>query len=562
MPRRFPVLLSRCLLLVSILWGTAAGRAADQPSLVVVISIDQFRGDYLTRFRPFFGPAGFNRMLGEGAVFADAHHQHSYTKTGPGHASILTGVHADIHGIIANDWLDHETLARISCVGDDTVSIVGLPASSWPRLPGINDPFMGRSPHNLLAETVGDKLKQQPGSRSRVFGVAGKDRASILMSGRRADAAYFLEWGRMVTSTYYRPALPAWAEQWNGARKADACFGRTWDRLLPAEKYSIQDPDDSEGEDAKAGALGRVFPKKVTGGLPAPGPDFYDALENTPFENDLVADFAETLIREENLGGRDGVTDLLCLGLSANDHAGHLWGPDSQEVMDITLRTDRLLADFFTFLDQRIGLAHCLIILTADHGSCSTPEHIHATHPEIPAGRLDTVRLWSTGEAALNRRFGPLAHDGKWTLRDDAWLVLLPAALQEKHVEPEEARRVLRDALLSLDFIRSAFTRGQLERGDYSDEFGRRALLSFNRQRSGDVFYQTVPYYFSRATGSNHGTPYFYDTHVPLVWFGGGVKAGVHPERVWVSDLAPTLAGILGLPALEKSTGRRLDLGR
>jgi hypothetical protein len=558
----YPVLRLVVLLCLACLTATAVPVSAPRPALVVVLSIDQFRGDYLTHFRPYFGPDGFNRLM-EGAVFAECHHRHSYTKTGPGHASLLTGVHADVHGIIANDWRDRNTFAPVSCVGDDNEQVVGLPPSASPRLPGVNNPYLGRSPRNLLADTIGDELKAQPGSRSRVYGVAGKDRAAILMSGHRADTAYFMEFGRMISSTYYGPELPAWAQRWNEARKADVYFGRTWDRLLPVAEYDkTQGPDDMEGEDATAGQLGRIFPKKITGGLSTPGPDYYSALENTPYENELVVDFAETLITEEKLGAREGTTDMLCLGFSANDHIGHLWGPDSHEVMDVTLRTDRLIAEFLRFLDQRVGQGRYLVVLTADHGSCPTPEHIHTAHPETPAGRLDTPRISAVAEAALNRAFGPLAQDGKWTLRDDAWLLLLPAGLREKGVEPEAARRVVREALLALDFIRAAYTRGQLEEGGATDELGRAAQRSFNRARSGDVFYQTVPYYFSRATGSNHGSPYDYDTHVPLVWFGGMVKPGTHAERVGVEDLAPTLAQLLGLPAPARSQGRVLDVAR
>lgn len=557
-----PVL--RVLVFLAAIVSVAEAAPAPQarPALVVVLSIDQFRGDYLTHFRPYFGPDGFNRLM-SGAMFADCHHLHSYTKTGPGHASLLTGVHADVHGIIANDWRDRNTFNPVSCVGDDHEQVVGLPASATPRLPGVNNPYMGRSPRNLLADTIGDELKAQPGSRSRVYGVAGKDRAAILMSGHRADHAFFMEAGRMISSTYYGPTLPAWAQRWNDARKADAYFGRTWERLLPVAEYDkTQGPDDMEGEDDKSGRLGRVFPKKITGGLTAPGPDFYSALENTPYDNELVVDFAEALITEEKLGGREDTTDLLCLGFSANDHIGHLWGPDSHEVMDVTLCTDRLIAAFLRFLDERVGQGRYLVVLTADHGSCPTPEHIHAAHPETPAGRLDNALISATAEAALNRAFGPLADGGKWTLRDDSWLLVLPAALREKSVDAERARQVAAEGVRSLDFIRASYTRGQLEQAAVNDDLGRAALLSFNRERSGDVFFQTVPYYFSRATGSNHGSPYDYDSHVPLVWFGGAIKPGVHAERVGVQDLAPTLARLLDLPAPERSRGRVLDVAR
>ncbi len=552
------VLLITVVVLAPLAGGAALRAAPEKPALVVVISIDQFRGDYLPRFREHFGPGGFNLLLENGAVFVDCHHRHSVTKTAPGHAAMLTGVHADINGIIANDWLDRGTFERVSCVGDDSVQIVGLPPPPRLQVPGVAGAWLGRSPRNLLVPTVGDELKLSRGGRPKVIGIAGKDRAAILMTGRLADAAYFMVNARMVSSTYYMRTLPAWVEAWNGAGKVEAWFGKTWERLLPEAAYAVQGPDDAEGEDVNAGRLGRTFPKIVDGGATSPDGAFFNAFGNTPFANDVLEDFAEVAIESENLGGRAGVTDLLCLGFSATDHAGHLWGPDSHEVMDMVLRMDRTLERFFGFLDRRVGLGRCLIVLTADHGAPSMPERIHAMNTSVPAGRVDGALVLSTAEEAMDRAFGPLAGDKRWLARDDASLLLLPAALEEKQIEPAAAQAVARDALLALDFVQAAYTRDQLERGEVIDEPGRQAMLSFNRERSGDVFYQAKPFFFERATGTNHGTPYNYDTHVPLVFFGPGVKAGAHAERVGVSDLAPTLSRLLGISAPPHARGRVL----
>ncbi|HET7537078.1 MAG TPA: alkaline phosphatase family protein [Candidatus Didemnitutus sp.] len=533
-------------------------RAAEQPALVVVISIDQFRYDYLERFRPYFGPGGFNLLLEHGADYTDAHHRHSITKTGPGHALMLTGVHADVNGIIGNDWLDRTTFEPISCVGDKDVQNLGLPPNMR-HVPGVDDPYLGRSPKNLLAPTIGDELKEATRGRSKVIGISNKHRAAILMSGRKADAAYFMEFGRMTTSTYYMKELPLWVRKWNSAGKADACFGKVWERLLPPAEYEkVQGPDDAPGEDDTTGKLGRVFPKTVTGGEAKPGVDFYDALENTPFYSELLLDFTESAVVHENLGGRKGVTDLLCLSLSANDHCGHMYGPDSQEVMDLAIRTDRMLGDFFKFLDQRVGLGKCIIVLTADHGVSPMPETMHVRHPEIPAGRIEGGRLLAACEAALNEKFGPLADKSRWLVRDDMMLRIFPSALQEKKITAAQAEDVLREAALKVDFVAAAYTRDQMERGEAPGEYGAGALLSFNRERSGDLFVQPRPYYFIRKTGSNHGSPYDYDTHVPLLWYGLGVKPGVHPEKVGTDDLAPTLAHLLGLSAPPQSRGHVL----
>jgi hypothetical protein len=548
----------RSIALLSLAGLAPCLRAAEPPALVVVVSIDQFRADYLARFRPHFSPGGFNLLLEQGANFVDCHYRHSATKTGPGHAVMLTGVHADVHGIIGNDWIDRDTFAAISCVGDPGVQVVGLPPSSAPRLPGVDDPYLPRSPKNLLVTTVGDELKLARGGRPKVIGISHKHRAAILMSGKLADAAYFMEHGRMITSTYYMADLPGWVKQWDAAGRVDSYFGKTWDRLLPAAAYEVQGPDDAPGEDAKTGQLGRTLPKTITGGAKGPGPEYYEAFENTPFANDVLADFAAAAVEQENLGGRAGVTDILCVSFSAIDHAGHLYGPDSHEVMDMVVRTDRALEQFFQFLDRRVGLQKCLIVLTADHGVSPMPERIHALSPEISAGRIDGAQVLTAGEAALNRVFGPLADKSRWLVRDDASLLIFPSALAEKKITSVAAQAVVREALLGLDFVQAAYTRDQLEKGGVNDDLGRRALLSFNRARSGDVFFQARPYYFSRNSGSAHGSPYNYDTHVPLIWLGAGIKAGVHPERVGVDDLAPTLAHLLGLPAPPRSEGRVL----
>jgi arylsulfatase A-like enzyme len=312
------------------------------------------------------------------------------------------------------------------------------------------------------------------------------------------------------------------------------------------------------GEDKTAGQLGNTFPKTVTGGEASPGPKFYDAFENTPFSNEVLADFAETAIEREKLGTRAGITDLLCLSFSANDHIGHLYGPDSHEIMDNVVRMDRTLAEFFAFLDRRVGLRHCTIVLTADHGASPMPEYLHSINPNVPAGRINGAQLINACEAALNRAFGPLKDNGRWVVRDDGYFLIHPDALAEKKVDSAAAQTVVRDALLALDFVRAAYTRTQLERGDVSDDLGRQALLSFNRERGGDVYFQAKPYYFSKDTGTNHSTPYNYDTHVPLVWFGVGVKPGTYAERVQVADLAPTLAHLLGIPAPPEANGRVL----
>lgn len=530
---------------------------AAPPALVVVITIDQFRSDYLDRYRSHFVPGGLNLMLNDGASFADCRYRHAVTKTACGHAVVLTGVHADIHGIINNAWVDRETLKRVNCVEDDSVQIVGrADERGGARLPGATVP-MGASPRRLLATTVGDELRIARGARSKVIAISSKDRSAILLGGKLANAAYWMDKGRIVTSTHYMKEVPPWVRAFNDAGRVERYFGRTWDRVLPAAAYDkVVGPDDVPGESTEWG-LGRTFPKIVNGGSAKIGPVFYDAFECSPFKSEVLVDFARAVIENENLGGR-GETDMLCLSFSVNDTVGHNYGPDSHEVMDITLRTDRMIADLFKFLDTRVGLKNCTIVFTADHGIPPLPERVKALNPNASAGRIDNVLLLKTCEAALDRAFGSLSDGKHWLVVDESSLLFLRDVLKEKNVAQPVAEKVVRDALLTLEFVEAAFTRTDMEAGEVEGPYAAVTLNSFNRARSGDLYYQPKPFWLDRKTGTNHGSPYSYDVQVPLLWYGVGVKPGSHSERVGVDDLAPTLAHILGVPPPPMSQGRVL----
>src|SRR6478609_2580656 len=380
----------RGLLILLSCFAVASLQSADQPAaprLAVVISVDQMRADYLERFRPYFGEGGFKRFTDQGAWFKDCHYLHAVTKTAPGHATILSGVHANVHGIIANEWLDRTTFIQGNNVEDTAAPLVGL----LPRLDRYaNATFAakaGRSPRNFLGVTVGDSLKAKYGAAAKVFGVADKDRAAILMSGPKADGAYWTEEGRFVTSTYYRRELPAWLERFNNERGAAEYFGQVWNRLLdPAIYDRVQGPDDAPGEQAEDG-LGVTFPRKVDGGKDKISGAFFDAFDHAPWNNDLVEEMAERLIEHEQLGA-DGTPDLLCVGFSQTDKAGHAYGPDSHEVMDSYLRLDHTLAEFFRFLDAQVGAGNWVVALTADHGVPSLPEKIQREQGAAAAGRL------------------------------------------------------------------------------------------------------------------------------------------------------------------------------
>jgi hypothetical protein len=409
-------------------FARAADPAPATPSLVVVLTIDQFRGDYLERFRGHFVPGGFRLLLEQGANFTDCRYRHAVTKTACGHAVVLTGVHANEHGIVNNAWTDRETLKRGNCVEDTGAQLIGRPESrGGVKLP---DTAVGASPRRLLASTVGDELKlRRP--ESKVIGISSKDRSAILLSGKLADAAYWMDKGTIVSSTHYMKELPEWVRAFNAMGRVESYFGKTWERLLPAAAYDqLQGPDNMPGEFGDYG-MGQTFPRVVNGGSGQITSAYYEAFEGAPFKNEVLLAFARGVVENENLGRR-GVTDLLCLSFSTNDVVGHNYGPDSHEVMDITLRTDRMLAEFLTFLDQRVGLNKCTIVFTADHGIAPLPERVKGLNANLSAGRVDNVALLKTCEEALNTAFGPLAAGRRWLVVDENWLFFQRDVLKEK----------------------------------------------------------------------------------------------------------------------------------
>lgn len=539
--------------------ATACAAQAGLPRLGVVIVIDQFRADYMDRFAPYFGAGGFARLRAGGLEYAECHYRHAVTKTAPGHATILSGVHAETHGIVGNEWISRDTWRMLESVEDATYPLVGAASRSGRSPGGVLEARAGRSPRHFLATTVGDQLKLRFGAGSRLFSVAHKDRTAILLGGKLADSVYWINEGRFVTSTYYRPELPAWIAAFNAEGRVEKLFGQTWDRLLPAAVYdAVQGPDDMPGENTDFG-FGRTFPKRIDGGTAGIGPQFYEAFETTPAASELVTDFAIRALHEEQLG-RHASPDLLCVGYSQIDKIGHAYGPDSHEVMDALVRLDRMIASLLDAIDREVGLANCVVVLTADHGASPLPERVQALSPAIPAGRLDTAATDRAVEAALAQAFGPAPAGDYWALRDNFGYHLRPSVLAASKVQLADAARVVQQTLLTRPEIAQAFTADEvLAMKAEGDSLAAGSRRSFFPGRSQDVVFVLKPYFLDRPkSGTNHGSPYHYDTHVPLLWFGAGVPAGRRSERVGVDDLAPTLAPLLGVPPPPEAHGRRL----
>jgi predicted AlkP superfamily pyrophosphatase or phosphodiesterase len=559
---RFSIVLS---ILVALASGVRAAEPAAPPRLALVISVDQLCGDYLGKFGPYFGEGGFRRLLQGGTTFSEAHHRHAIAHTAPGHAVILTGAFANTHGIISNDWIDRETWESVNCVLDRESPLVGISPGEMGPVARANPAKTGRSPRHLEAGTVGDQLKRKFGRDAKVFAAGNKDRSAILLGGRMADAAYWDENGRMVTSAHYRAALPAWVEAFNAEDRAGQAFGKTWERLIAAGIYDrVQGPDDAPGETVDFGYT-RTFPKTINGGADRITPAFYTAFDNSPFATELLGDFVQRAIQEERLGRSRG-TDLLCIGFSQIDAIGHNYGPHSHEVMDAMLRLDRVLASLLDFVDRDIGLANCVIVLTADHGVAPLPERVQALQPGTPAGRMRSSDLSAAVKSALDGAFGPLPGRESWFMYDAMSYHLRPAALAAKKVSATDAAKVVKQALLAQPMIQVAYTRDELMAAPPARDDD--SLLALNRRsyhagRGRDVLFVLKPNFIAKTSaGTTHGTPHSYDTHVAMVWFGRGIPKGVRPERVGIEDIAPTLAALLGVPAPAQSEGRQLFVER
>lgn len=521
------------------------------PRLAVVITIDQSRADYLERFAPFFGEGGFRRLKDGGSNYVVCHYEHSSTKTAVGHATILTGAHPSVHGIVANDWVDAATWQTVNSVADPASPVIG----GTPNQPG-------RSPRNLLVATVGDQLKEKYGEAAKVFGVANKDRSAILPPGQKADAAYWLgDNDHFVSSHYYfaNDRLPEWVEALNAREPVASYFGREWERVLdPADYDRVQGPDDADGEFAGLG-LGRTFPRTINGGKDAPGREFSDAFDRSPFALEIVDAFARALVAEEHLGA-DDVPDLLCVGFSQIDTLGHDFGPDSHEIMDAFIRLDRIVAGFLTFLDEKVGRDRYVVVITADHGIPPLPERIHATRPGMLAARVDLREIDRAITAALDAEFGPTPESRLWWRRDNYGYRFSAEVLAAKNLTVAQVAQVAQAALIKQPAISHAFTAENLARapttGDSVAAMHRRSQFP---PRSPDVVFALRRYHIDRTvTGTNHGTHHEYDTHVPMLWYGPGVPRARITKQVGVTDIAPTLAGLLGVDAPPQASGRRL----
>ena len=500
------------------------------PRLVVLLAIDQLRADYITRFESHY-TGGLRWLLEHGAYFTDASYRHSSTVTAAGHATVATGMHPSTHGIVGNSWREAGKGA-VYCVSDDRHAAVGAPGD-------------GASPHALLADTLGDRLKESS-PESVVYSLSTKDRSAVLMGGRRADGAFWYsrDCGCLVSSTYYGDALPGWLREFNDAGPASSYAGRDWTRLgddiALYERLAREDSFPTEG-----GGTDSVFPHSLG------DTDFESTLTSTPFSDEIVLDAALAAVRSGELGA-DAAPDVLAIGLSATDAIGHRYGPFSQEAMDNHLRLDRRLGQFLSALDEEVGLERVAIALTADHGALPLVEHLAATG--VDALRLSAEEFWSAAQPGIEScGSGAMAE-----IVDNAGgsnLYWSEAGLSARGVSRHDASQCVAELLRPLPVVEQVWTAEQLAAGG-----GRGVALLFENSyfasRSPHLQVQFRPYvYPGRPTGTGHGTAHDYDRRVPVLLAGSGFVPGRYRGVAGPEDLAPTLGAVLGLEmSLERDT--------
>lgn len=497
----------------------SAPTTSSEPRLVLVIVVDQFRQDYTTRFRSEF-TGGLKQMLSGGAVFVDAHQDHAPTVTAPGHTTVLTGSVPATSGIIGNEWFDRELGHTVTSVEDASTPLLDDPSAT------------GASPHNLIVTSVGDELRIAHASTSHVVSLSMKDRAAILMGGRMADAAYWFDprIGGFVTSSWYRSQLPDWIARFNAQHLPQQSLGKSWRSTLhPGAAPFVQLPT-------------------------AASAAFYAAWSATPFSSEVLETLAAATLREEKLG-QHATPDLLAVSFSANDALGHHVGPDAPEVEEMSVQTDRIIGNLIHAAEQQVGgRQNLLVVFTADHGVAPVPENNIAR--KLPGQRFDLAKLRDRVSSGLRARFG----DGDWILFDEGLSVYLNRSLIAQHhlqqsaVEDEAAR-----SLADFPGVARVYTRHEfLEHHAFESRLDDYMARGFFASRSGDLFILMQPYFIEATTGTSHGSPYNYDSHVPLIFYGWRIHPGVFAERTGISDVAPTLASILHIETPSGSIGHVL----
>jgi predicted AlkP superfamily pyrophosphatase or phosphodiesterase len=516
----------------------------QKPKLVVGIVIDQMRYDYLTRFTDRFGENGFKRLLNNGFSIENAYYNCIPTYTAVGHASIYTGTTPDSHGIISNNWYDKFLKKSIYCVDDNKYKTVG------------NTSDIGnKSPFRMYTTTVTDQLHLAQNMNGKTIGIALKDRSAILPAGHTANGAYWFDGGKngqWISSTFYMESLPKWVTDFNSSGKANDYLKNPWNSLYEIKTYTNSIVDDNIFEGKFKGETTTSFPHDIPS-LKALNGNF-DILKGIPAGNSFTADFTKAAIIGENLG-KSKFTDFLAISFSSTDYIGHQFGPASKEIEDTYLRLDKDLADLLSFLDKQVGENNYTVFLTADHAAVDVPSYLQSL--KIPAHYFDIKKFRQAVLAITKKYFNSIELIENIS---NYQIFLDKQKIESLGLDKNTVAEKLAEEVIALEGIYKAVTAKTLQTARFTDGIMNSLQNGYNQKFSGDVMLIPFPATLTRGrTGTSHGSGYSYDAHIPLIFYGNGIKKGVSKKRYEIIDIAPTIANLLKIEVPNASTGKIID---
>jgi predicted AlkP superfamily pyrophosphatase or phosphodiesterase len=559
--------LIKLLVISSLVVGTSfsisfADPPVQQPRLILQITVDQLRGDFPFRYYDRLPKGGFKYLIENGTVYMDAHHSHANTETIVGHATLATGAYPSVHGMVGNLWLDREKGRIVYNIEDDRYDLLskdadvdkGTEIDHTQKAAGTD----GRSPSAIMVSTFSDELSNHTAGKSKVFGVSVKDRGAVSMAGHSGKAFWFSKAnGEFVTSSYYYKKYPEWVNSWNAKGLAFSYAGKEWTLLNDPSTYLFKDADDQEWETDIYG-FGRTFPHKFG---EKDNKLLTTFLTLSPVGDEIVLDFSKTLIENEALG-QDSIPDYLGVSFSSTDYVGHVFGPSSLEGEDNLMRLDRTLADLFSYVDKTVGLDHTLIVLSADHGTPEAPGYLQQNG--IPAGYVNP-ETWDKNKAIkrIKEKFG-IAEEliEKY---EPPYLYLNQKIIKEKKLDQAEVENAIAEELLKFENVAFAVSSTALASASLPDtDLYRMVLNNFNPMRSGDIYIVFEPNWFINdfdglTVTATHGSPWRYDTFVPIMFAGSKIPSKHIYRRVHTVDVAPTLSRYIGANPPSGSAGSVLN---
>lgn len=516
----------------------------QKPTLVVGIVVDQMRYDYLTKYADRYGEHGFKKLLNEGFSLTNAHFNHLGTYTAVGHASAYTGTTPSDHGIIGNNWYDKYLKKSIYCVDDSNYNSIGTISNSGKK-----------SPKRMVTTTITDQVRLGQNMKGKTIGIAIKDRSSILPGGHTASAAYWYEGkdeNNWITSSYYMDKLPNWVIDFNTVNKADEYLSKPWNTLHAIDSYTQSLADDNPYEGTFKGETSPTFPHDLPALREKNGN--YDLIKGTPFGNDLTLDFTKAAIKGERLG-KGNATDFLAVSFSSTDYVGHQYGTDAIEIEDTYLRFDQNIADLFKFLDTEVGVGKYTVFLTADHGAAQVPAYLQSL--EIPALYFKSKEFKKYLSKVSKVNFG----DESLVENVSNYQIFLnKEKIKKLQLNTEDVAAIFAEEALLFDGIYKTVTSKTLQTTQFTSGVLEKVQHSYNQKISGDVILIPTPGAISRGkTGTTHGSAYSYDTHVPIIFYGAGIKNGFSHKDYNVRDIAPTLATLLGVEFPNGNSGKVIE---